>query len=104
MRLRREREGLAFIVYNIHMKIIYTKHAEEKLQRTDIKSFKINKKLIVKIIDKPELSTKTKYGDYAAIGNLDKDHILRIIYSDRTKRNFRGRPDNRTNIAPLVCS
>ena len=80
MRLRREREGLAFIVYNIHMKIIYTKHGEEKLQRADIKSFKINKKLIVKIIDKPELSTKTKYGDYAAIGNLDKDHILRIIY------------------------
>jgi mRNA-degrading endonuclease RelE of RelBE toxin-antitoxin system len=62
------------------MKIIYTKHAEEKLQRQDFKKFKINKTLIRKIINNPYTKTKTKYGDFAVIGRVDSNHILRIIY------------------------
>ncbi len=62
------------------MKIIYTKHAEEKLIRKDIRSFKINKKLIGTIIKSSRFSSKTKYGETAVIGNLDSKHVLRIIY------------------------
>lgn len=62
------------------MRVIYTKHAEEKLLRKDVRKFKINKQLINKIIKKSRLLSKTKHGERAVIGNLDSKHILRIIY------------------------
>jgi len=64
------------------MKIIYTKHAhaKEKLKRVDIKKFKIRKKTIEEILRNPRSQTKTEYGDYAAISDLDKLHDLRVIY------------------------
>ena len=60
--------------------IIYTKHTEEKLKRSDIRKFKINKKLLGKILRNPQLKSKTKYGDYAASSRIDDKHDLRIIY------------------------
>lgn len=62
------------------MKIIYTKHAEDKLKRTDIRKFKIRKKTIKEILSKSRSKSRTKYGDYAAVGRLDKRHDLRVIY------------------------
>lgn len=62
------------------MKIIYTKHAEQKLQRADIKKFKINKRTIREILLKPYKKTKTKYDDFAALGILDTTHIVRVVY------------------------
>lgn len=35
--------------------IIFTKHAEEKLKRPDIKRFNINKKLIENILKDPQI-------------------------------------------------
>ena len=63
------------------MRIIYTKHAEEKLLRKDVQKFKINKQSINKIIKRSRLFSNTKYGERAVIGNLDSKHILRIIYA-----------------------
>jgi len=63
------------------MKIIFTKHAEEKLKRLDIKSFKINKRTIREILIRPNFFVKTKYGENAALGRLDQDHIIRVIYA-----------------------
>ncbi|KKQ40766.1 MAG: hypothetical protein US60_C0053G0003 [Microgenomates group bacterium GW2011_GWC1_37_8] len=60
--------------------IIYTKHAEEKLKRKDIRKFKANKKLIGSILKNPQLKSKTKYGDYAASSQIDERHDLRIVY------------------------
>jgi mRNA-degrading endonuclease RelE of RelBE toxin-antitoxin system len=62
------------------MKVIYTKHAEEKLKRTDIKKFGIRKKTIKEVLNYPESTTKTKYGDYATVSQLDSGHDLRVIY------------------------
>ncbi len=70
------------------MKVIYTKHAEEKLHREDVKKFKISKLTIEKILEDPESLSKTKYGDYSALGSLDKTHVLRVIFviiEDRLK-------------------
>jgi hypothetical protein len=62
------------------MKIVYTKHSEEKLLRPDIKKFKVTKTLIRSILQGKENGGITKYGELVKMGNLDEFHILRIIY------------------------
>lgn len=62
------------------MKVVYTKHAEDKLKRADVRKFKINKNFIEKILKTPRQKTKTKYGNYAALGDLGEVHDLRVIY------------------------
>ena len=62
------------------MKIIYTKHAEEKLNRADIKKFKITKGLIEDIVTKSRHKTKSKYGEFAENKAISNRHILRVIY------------------------
>jgi hypothetical protein len=60
--------------------IVYTKHVEEKLKRKDIKSFKINKKLIKRILDSEFPTKRTKTGECAIVKKLTNRHDLRIIY------------------------
>lgn len=62
------------------MKVIYTEHALDKLKRPDILKFKINKKLIERAVQKSSHLLRTKYSDLYTIGELDQEHILRIIY------------------------
>ena len=62
------------------MKIIYTKHAEGKLKRADIKSFKIDKKFIEAALSKSEHRGKTKYNDFSHLSSVSEKHDLRIIY------------------------
>jgi len=62
------------------MKIIYTRHAEDKLKRTDIKNFKINKKLIENALSKSKHKDRTKHGDFSHLVNISDRHDLRIIY------------------------
>jgi len=62
------------------VRIIYTKHAQEKLKRKDIKKFKINKSFIESSLKNLKDSTRTKYRDYSIITQLDSSHNLRIIY------------------------
>ena len=60
--------------------IAYTKHAEDKLKRRDIKIFKISKRKIEQILKSSRKESKTKYGEYAKVGTLNKSHDLRIVY------------------------
>lgn len=62
------------------MGIIYTKHAEDKLERIDIRKFKITRKIIANILNRPTLMKKTRYGEFLAIGTIDSTHVLRIIH------------------------
>ena len=62
------------------MKIAYTKHAEDKLKRSDIKKFKINKTLIEDSLVKSIHKDKTKYGEFVCLVNVSARHDLRIIY------------------------
>ncbi len=62
------------------MKFVYTKHAEGKLRRKDIKTFKINKKLIETTLSKSKHKGRTKYGEFAELVALPGRHVLRIIY------------------------
>ena len=70
------------------MKIIYTRHAEEKLRQEDTRKFKIKKKTIENILKYSRSKSKTKYGDLAALSEVDSKHDLRIIYSiiDKTAK------------------
>lgn len=62
------------------MAIIYTRHAEDKLQRADIKKLKIKKAIIKKVLENPLVKTKTKSGEYAAISGFDGSHDLLVVY------------------------
>ena len=62
------------------MKVIYTKHAKDKLRREDIKEFKINKVLIENALAKSKHKGKTKYGDFSYLASISVRHDLRIIY------------------------
>ena len=62
------------------MKIVYTKHAEDKLKRADIKKFKIDKKFVEAGLSKSEHKSKTKYGDFSYLASVSVKHDLRIIY------------------------
>lgn len=63
------------------MKIIYTKHAEGKFERHDIKKFEIDKSVIEKILAHPEVRIKTKYGDFAVVSKFTNKHSIRIVYA-----------------------
>lgn len=62
------------------MKTIYTRHAEDKLKRKDIISFGVTKEVMEEILAKPRTKTKTKYGNWAAVKELDRQHDLRVVY------------------------
>lgn len=60
--------------------IFFTRHAIDKLKREDVKGFKINKGMLENILRTRKSKTRTKYGDFATVVPLDKEHDLRIIY------------------------
>lgn len=62
------------------MRIVYTKHASEKVLRPDVRKIKINKKLIRSILLNPEVRSRTKSGEFCAISKIDSRHDLRVIY------------------------
>ena len=62
------------------MEFNYTEHAEEKLQRADIKKFQITKETIENSVLSPDYpSRKTFTGETAVVSNLTKGYILRVI-------------------------
>ena len=63
------------------MNFVFTKHAQDKLKRLDMKKFQISKKIIELILNSPKYKGLTKYGDYTAVSALDERHDLRVIYT-----------------------
>lgn len=62
------------------MKVIYTRHAEDKLKRADIRKFKVSKALIESFLGESKHNKKTKYGEFYTLGSISSGHDLRIIY------------------------
>lgn len=62
------------------MEFLYTRHAEEKLLREDIRNFGIGKSLIEKAILNPNYLGKTKTGELSAIIAFNTKYILRVVY------------------------
>lgn len=61
------------------MKIIYTKHAEDKLLEVEVKRFGITKPRIENVIQKPKALQQLPLV-MRAIGALDKTHELCVVY------------------------
>lgn len=61
------------------MKIVYTKHAQEKFKVLAKQDFSITKKRIRQIIKNPKWKGSTRYGQETALGLVDERHILRIV-------------------------
>jgi len=70
------------------VRVVYTKHAEEKLLRRDVKKFKVSKMLIRKALKYPDHSSETKYGELANIIFLNR-HVLRVIYDTMDQGVFK---------------
>ncbi|MEX0617217.1 MAG: hypothetical protein WD231_05490 [Candidatus Woykebacteria bacterium] len=66
------------------MNFIYTKHAEEKLQRLDVVKFSVTKKRLESVIKRPNRSGKSKTGEGIAIGYLFGTYIIRIVHDIMT--------------------
>lgn len=64
------------------MKIIYTKHAEEKLLTRESKKFLITKNKIEMVIRKPVIKELLLINVTRSIGSLDKSHSLCVVYRE----------------------
>ena len=65
------------------MKIVYTKHAKDKLKIAESIKFKINKRLINISLNKISLSNKVEM--FRLIEKLDKHHDLCVIIKQEDK-------------------
>ena len=61
------------------MKIVYTKHAEEKFSEVAKHGFPITKRKIRQVIKNPKWRGSTRYDQETALGLVDEKHILRIV-------------------------
>ena len=63
------------------MEFVYTLHAKEKLQRTDIKKFEVTKETLEKAITDPDYPEKeTSTGEVAVLGELREGYNIRVVY------------------------
>lgn len=62
------------------MKITYTKHAEEKFIQLERLGWKITKRKVATIVEKPHWKGVSRFGQETGLGLMDKSHILRVIY------------------------
>ncbi|MEK7521364.1 MAG: hypothetical protein AAB599_01000 [Patescibacteria group bacterium] len=61
------------------MKIIYTKHAIDKIILINRLGWEVSKNKVRQVIKDPKWKGSSHFGQETAIGLVGKDHILRII-------------------------
>lgn len=61
--------------------IRYTRHAEDKLRTSQSRKFRINKKKIKEMLKEPFTREALPLGVTRAVGNLDANRSLCIIYA-----------------------
>ena len=61
------------------MKIVYTKHAQEKILALRKESWFITKEKIKQTIKSPKWKGSTRYDQETAIGLVNDRHIIRIV-------------------------
>ena len=62
------------------MKIVFTKHAEEKFSVLRRHGIRISKKQVLKIISAPELVDHAKLPLLIAQSSFDTTRVLRVVY------------------------
>lgn len=62
------------------MEFVYTKHAEEKLQEPESKTFGISKELLELTVLKPKTREILKNNQFRSAGGLDKYHSLVVVH------------------------
>lgn len=62
------------------MKIIYTKHAQEKFKPLRKLGWRFTKKKVNNTIRRPVWNGFSRFGQETAMSLLDKEHILRVIF------------------------
>ncbi len=70
------------------MKIIYTRHAIDKLKRKDIKAFGINKIILRKALTNQTHTEQTRYNAWATLLPLN-GYTLRVIYVKLTPEEIK---------------
>lgn len=66
------------------MKIVFTKHVLiDSIPRFKLLGWKITKAKIKQTINKPVWVGVTKYGQSAAMGLMDNNHILRVVFEKK---------------------
>ena len=69
------------------MKILFTKHAIEKLVAYEGGSIRISAEDLIQTITKPDIvDTRSRMPEYIAQKHLDTTHVLRVIYAVETER------------------
>ena len=63
------------------MEILFTKHAEEKFTILKARGWRLTKKQITQIISSPQWKGNTVYNQKTALGSVDEQHIIRIVFS-----------------------
>jgi len=63
------------------VRIIYTKHSEGKFAQLERLGWKITKRKVENIINKPQWKGISRFGQETALSLVDKTHILRVIFN-----------------------
>lgn len=63
------------------MKIVFTKHAEEKFNALAALGWKITKNVVIKTVKKPVWKGMSRFGQETAMNLINKHHILRVIFN-----------------------
>lgn len=62
------------------VKIIYTKHALNKFGLLEQLGWKISKRKVNQTVRKPKWLGRSRLGEYAAMSQLGRGYLLRVIY------------------------
>lgn len=68
--------------------VIFTKHALEKFEVLKRHGVEISERQVINTLFKPLKIEDRKDGTFVASSNLDKKHILRVVY-EKTKKGFK---------------
>ena len=64
------------------MKIIFTKHAEEKFKELEKLGWKVTKQKVKNTVKKPVWRGASRFGQETALSFVNKAHILRVILNN----------------------
>jgi len=64
------------------MNVVFTRHAQLKLEILAAHGFKLTKQQVEDIVNMPQKVIKTKKGRLIAQSALDGTHLLRVVYRE----------------------
>jgi hypothetical protein len=64
--------------------IIFTKHAREKFRVLAKHEFKVSEAEVLEAVTEPDLIDKSRFPLLIAQKQIDKSHVLRVVYKQET--------------------